>query len=316
MAFDAMLLFMSMEFIYQCLSGIQRARFPQLSEVERMPVRYEDSTNQLWQAKCVLPDQGEEVEAVLKLCSQSVLDQSPFWMGMSQLFGLKFALQMGRYAEVYRLLEQWGGLPVPRLLSAAGAQTESCGWLLAEKVEGGAVAEVVGLVEVSMLAQHLGLLHQQRSRHFGPLFEPTVEADDWGRKVVATIQELAESLKVDVQAYAKPLHSFEQAWSNRPAEFVPIMPDLRWDQFLRHAHQLVLVDVDAMVWGARELEWVMLEYLLDEQQAQLFKQEYEILASVPVIGEDRTVYRLLLFLMNVLGESSLEAWMNAPTRFD
>lgn len=311
-----MLLFMSMELVYQCLSVEQRARFPQLREIEAVPLRYEDSTNQLWQAKCALSDTGEEVEAVLKLCSQQDLDQSPFWIGMSQLFGLQFALQMGRYAEVYRLLEQWGRFSVPKVLSAESAQAEFCGWLLAEKVEGTAFDDAGGNEEVYLLAQHLGVLHQQSSNFFGPLVEPVAEAGDWGKRVVATIHGLADSLKVDIQAYSVQLQNFEQAWSSRPAEFVPIMPDLRWDQFLRHADQLVLVDLDAMVWGARELEWVMLEYLLDEPQAQLFRQVYEAHSSIPVVGEVRTVYRLLLFLMNVLGESSLQKWMCAPTRFD
>ena len=98
--------------------------------------------------------------------------------------------------------------------------------------------------------------------------------------------------------------------------FVPILPDLRWDQFLTDSNKLTgLVDLDAVVYGARELELVLLEYLLSEQQAGVFKKVYEGYQPIPDLTLCREPYRWLLFFMNVLGEQSHDAWMQAPMRF-
>ncbi|MEA1988688.1 MAG: hypothetical protein U9N57_05720, partial [Pseudomonadota bacterium] len=73
--------------------------------------------------------------------------------------------------------------------------------------------------------------------------------------------------------------------------------------------------LDAFVFGAVELEFVVLEYLLDEQQAEQFKDLYQASNTLPDLTECREVYRVLLFLMNILGEESFDTWMQAPTRF-
>ena len=94
------------------------------------------------------------------------------------------------------------------------------------------------------------------------------------------------------------------------------MPDLRWDQFLMQQGKLsALVDLDAIVYGPRTLEFVLLEYLLDQTQAECFATEYQNYQSIPDLTKVRLPYRLLLFLMNVLGETDLNSWLNHPERF-
>ena len=94
------------------------------------------------------------------------------------------------------------------------------------------------------------------------------------------------------------------------------MPDLRWDQFLRQQDKLsALVDLDAIVYGPRTLEFVLLEYLLDPSQAECFAAEYQNYQVIPDLTDVRLPYRLLLFSMNVLGETDLDEWLNHPHRF-
>jgi hypothetical protein len=92
------------------------------------------------------------------------------------------------------------------------------------------------------------------------------------------------------------------------------MPDLRWDQFLQQNKQLTaLVDLDAFVYGPKELELVLLEYLLNSEQAELFKEHYQRHSELPDLNFVRAPYRLLLFLMNVLGETDLSNWLGEGT---
>ena len=102
---------------------------------------------------------------------------------------------------------------------------------------------------------------------------------------------------------------------------VPLMMDLRWDQFSQIEGELVGVfDLDAFVFAPIELDFVILEYLLTAQQLTIFKKAYEEEGandlSVPSIAKVRNVYRVLFFLINVLGEEDIEKWMNQPCFFD
>lgn len=95
------------------------------------------------------------------------------------------------------------------------------------------------------------------------------------------------------------------------------MPDLRWDQFLTKKERLfALTDLDAIVYGPREMEWVLLEYLLTPSQAEVFLKEYTQFLPVPDLTEVRDVYRTLLYMMNVLGSTDYEAWMKQPKLFN
>ena len=109
--------------------------------------------------------------------------------------------------------------------------------------------------------------------------------------------------------------ALQQAKAIEVDEFVPIMPDLRWDQFLQQNDRLsALVDLDAFVFGPKGIELVLLEYLLSEQQAEIFNRHYQQYAHIPDLTPFRISYRILLFLMNVLGEQNLDNWLDRGVR--
>ena len=62
--------------------------------------------------------------------------------------------------------------------------------------------------------------------------------------------------------------------------------------------------------GPRELELVLLEYLLTPQQAEVFLNVYQSYLPWPDLSNQRLSYRLLLFLMNVLGETDIDKWLH------
>ncbi len=95
------------------------------------------------------------------------------------------------------------------------------------------------------------------------------------------------------------------------------MPDLRWDQFLikNDNPKLALLDLDAFVFAPRELDFILLEFLLDQQQIQCFTEVYSKYHAIPDLEYARPAYRLLLFFMEVLGEQDIDKWMMQQTRF-
>lgn len=299
---------------YHRLSERQRGELPELTAYEVVPPKFEDSTNRLWTVN-YRTDGGNE-EAILKLCHPLDIESSEFWQGMKVLFGVSFPHQMADYVKVYELVSQWSPLKVPPLVAARSSHEDFAGCLLTRKLPGLEVqGEQLTKEVAARLGHHVGSLHRHKSERFGVLFAPQKSADRWTGGVLNAVVQLARQKAVSVEAYRLELEAFERTFSGDEKEFVPIMLDLRWDQFLIHQQQLhALVDLDAMVWGARELEFVLLEYLLDESLWQGFIDAYIEYRDLPELDSVRTVYRLLLFFMNVLGEESLEAWMSAPRR--
>ncbi len=275
----------------------------ELAAVEQfVPIsaKYADSTNQLWWAISEHRRVG-----VLKLCHIDGVAESVFWQGMQGLFGLHYPSSMGLYAQVYSLLSQLCQVPVPKLIAAQSASEQYAGFLYAQALPGESLEDRADEKMVQQLALHLSALHRHQQSQFGSLFAPQFGASEWWARVEQTIADLAQQqgMAFDVRVPQTP-----------PQNFVPIMPDLRWDQFLQQSSKLTgLVDLDAFVLGARELEFVVLEYLLDEQQTLWFKRYYEL--EIPKLDACRVIYRQLLFLMNILGVESIDDWMQAPSRF-
>ncbi|MBN2866481.1 MAG: phosphotransferase [Thiotrichales bacterium] len=280
--------------------------FASLAVSAFMPPAFDDSTNQLFE---LTMDNGEQ--GVIKQCHAKGVEHSDFWIGMKSLFSFDYPQSMGDYPAVYKLLERKGAVAVPKLLACDSATADFVGFLYCSKLPNQALlSQDVSLMMVEQLAQHLAQLHQVKRAVFGSAFNPVCTAQDWWPAVLRTLRLMAEKKGVVLS-----LDDFESQQAC-PECFVPIMVDLRWDQFLTDSHALTgLVDLDAFAFGAVELEFVLLEYLLSEQQIKVFKQVYTQYNPIPDLTNCRKPYRYLLFFMNVLGEKSLDAWMQAPKRF-
>lgn len=310
-----MMVSMNETLISHYLNASQLAELPRFESATYMPKAFEDSTNQLWQVSWL--NAGKLEKGILKLCPLSHVSDSPFWQGMQGLFELRYPQEVVAYPKVYRLLESWSILNVPKLHLARSGGQEYASVLLTQKLEGDAlISSQVNADMAADLGSHLGHLHQQSSEFYGPLFAAGLDAQGWGQRVHSVITELAQQQAVSLQPYEKQLDQFKRIDRASKEAFVPIMPDLRWDQFLSKSGRLhALVDLDAMVWGRRELELVLLEYLLEADWVEVFAASYQRHLPLPDLSEVRTTYRLLLFLMGVLGEVSLEKWMLAPESF-
>ncbi len=286
---------------YPLLSPSEQIDLPRLlAEPTIMPAKFEDSTHQLWHCDTV------DGPMVLKVCALASVQQSTFWYGLNALFGVGFPNRLGDTRSTAKLLKANGYFAIPEVIAAQDNHFVLTRFLAGEDVDDSHVTDA----DVVQLAQHIGQLHQLRFEQWGDLHAPQLTAEQWRTRLVNTLEALVKqselalpaSLLADILAQAPLIEA---------SDFVPIMPDLRWDQLrrLENSDQLALIDLDAFVIGPRALELVLILYLLTPAQLSLFKQTYCKLNDWPDFAAQKRSYQLLLFLMNVLGETDLTRWM-------
>jgi len=296
---------------YPHLSSEQQQGLPELIQTRSLPAMYEDSTHQLWQCDT---SQGS---LILKICNSDNVDKSTFWQGMAYLFDVELPKQLGEFDKVYNKVNSLSPLKIPDYI-ASGSMRENqdlSAFILTLMVSGTMVeASWVNDSMVKALAQHIGQMHQCQQPTWGALCNAELTASQWPERLQHALKLLAAKQHVISEDIL--VEALKLAANCTTDYFVPIMPDLRWDQFLQqNSHLSALVDLDAFVFAPRELEFVLLEYLLDEQQAILFAEQYKKKHSLPTLSQVRKPYRLLLFMMNVLGEKDVDIWMRSPIRF-
>lgn len=286
---------------YPTLSKAEQKSLPQLIAAPvAMPAKFADSTHQLWYCDTV------DGPMVLKLCQPYAIAQSSFWQGINHLFGIQFPQQLGQTLATAGYLNTHGFFTIPTVITAVNNR-----YVLTRFVAGTDVDQLqLSNHFITQLAQHIGQLHEQRFNAWGDLHAPQWLPAQWNQRLHTSIAQLAQqsSFTIPTPVLDKAL---SQALSLNETAFVPIMPDLRWDQLRQSTNgQLALIDLDAFVIGPRALELVLILYLLTPSQLNLFKATYCEWHDWPDLSQQSACYQLLLFLMNVLGETDCNAWMS------
>lgn len=269
-----------------------------------MAAQFADSSHQLWLCDSAMGP------LVLKVADKPVIRCSAFWQGINRLFALNFPASLADSVSVQQFLSRHSPLEIPECLSAAN------GFIVCRQLAGKTLqATAVNTGIIRQLARHIAALHLQTADHWGAIQKPKFSADLWPSRLRQTLSYLAANNDIAIPPVLLG-KALKQAADIQPKTFVPVMPDLRWDQFLtEHDKLTALIDLDAFVWAPRELELVLLELLFDKPQAVLFTAEYQKHHDLPDLSMVRTTYRVLLFLMNVLGETDCQKWLAKPAYF-
>lgn len=298
--------------IYPLLTLLEQAELPRLSAAPiALPSQFEDSTHQVFLCDT---DDGP---MVLKVCDKAAVTKSGFWQGINHLFGSDFPSSLVRIKHTHNLLTELGLYAVPAFVASSRSQSQNrfvlTRFLAGEDLGAEQVTDVM-LVE---LAKHIAQLHQATQSTWGSLHTAPYAASDWSERLHASLLTLAAQSTVAIPA---PLLQtvLVQARLLQETEFVPMMLDLRWDQFRKIGNAkdrskdsaLALIDLDAFVMAPRTLDLVLLEYILTPPQFALFKTTYSTVHEWPDYSLQKPCYQLLLFLMQVLGEVDVESWMN------
>lgn len=284
-----------------------RPDLPELKQAVPVPAMFEDSTHQLWHCHT------EGGEMMLKICQQH-LTHSPCWQVIWQLFGRYLPDDLGSIDAVQKLLEQRGQLSLPALITCDSETQTLPAFMLSRFVHGRMLTPAQVTDEmVVQLGRHIASLHNVQFRHWGAVESPQNTRESWPEELLKTLVKQCAGQDINEPWLGLAVSQIEQI---NPASFSPIMLDNRWDQYLFDDKQIIaLVDIDAFVAGPAELELVLLEYQLTPHQAALFADSYQQLRTMPDLSRVRLAYRLLLFLMNALGETRLDQWMQAQAKW-
>lgn len=287
-------------FTYPLLTSAEQTRLPTLiGQPQAIPAKFEDSTHQIFYCSTIAGPM------VLKVCQAAIIGKASFWSGCNHLFATDFPASLGSIQYTHDFLQHHGRLNVPAFVAAAAHRFVLSVFLAGQDID----ADHVGNHTVIQLATHIAALHQHTYRQWGALQTPTFAANSWTSRLRETLVFLAskhglpdsDPLLAEILARTNQIHE---------TEFVPMMLDLRWDQ-LRDCddHGLTLIDLDAFVIAPRGLDLVLLEYVLTPAQWLAFRQHYVHTHPWPDLTAQKPSYQLLLFLMNILGETDLAAWM-------
>ncbi|MDG1074473.1 MAG: hypothetical protein P8O76_05880 [Methylophilaceae bacterium] len=295
-------------YLYPILTRLEQADLPRLiSAPTALARQFSDSTHQVFHCDTV------DGSMVLKICDDLVVAKSSFWQVANHLFGADFPKSLTQIHHTHQLLTQHGLYMVPDFVVASRRSFEHqfvCTRLIAgEALTTAPVTEKM----VIQLAQHIACLHQQTQSTWGNLHKPSYQANEWGGRLHASLSALAAKSKVAIPQ-ALLAHALAQASAVQETEFVPMMLDLRWDQFRRldkAQETLALIDLDAFVIAPRTLDLILLAYILTPSQYTLFKARYTECHYWPDDSVQKSCYQLLLFLMQILGETNLAQWMQS-----
>ncbi|MBN2866581.1 MAG: hypothetical protein JXK16_11300, partial [Thiotrichales bacterium] len=220
----------------QLIEAMQKNNFPFIPQAvfaligsvlktEKLPNLFEDSTHQIWRL------QTAENCYALKKCPANLvqLETAVFWRGVFHLWGLDLPKQLGGFADVYAFLAKYSGLQVPPLLRAQSSDDFQEGWLLNAWMLGFQINQSTPKL-IQQLAIHLASLHSQTQQSFGGMIGQQMPLTQWGPKVFDTLIYLAEQNQVVLPLSESAMQALRN-WV--PQNCVPVMLDLRWDQFLQ-----------------------------------------------------------------------------------
>ena len=280
------------------------------------------SSSEVWEITCGGDNarQCHHTKFILKNHkNDNLAGSTPFWHAMKLLFVMDLTKSYLNSFYSYQYLEKYSILKIPTVYDVLEG-SNSCAIAL-EKIDAVAMSiKDVNRSNIERFSRFLAGLHQQKVDRFG-VIEPLqkdfdcIEDLTWHERLALTITTLAGGRNIDSTYVNKSLELLQAV---RIKKIVPLMMDLRWDQFALKKGDLVGVfDLDAFVFAPIELDYVILEYLLPVEQVQYFYNEYFSITgqSIQITGEQRFVYRVLFYLMNALGETDFEKWMAQPELF-
>ncbi|MHB1956603.1 MAG: aminoglycoside phosphotransferase family protein [Sulfobacillus sp.] len=278
------------------------------------------------QASWVWSVDTTEGERIVRTSRFSIPPDEDFWQGAKRLFDVDSS-QVRRMVTVHRRLEPLSSIPLPKIfdVKTLGENT----YLILEKLPGYALSSFMELPAPALtkLGEALGSIHSCRYSSFGspllmekitPPFVDNHALFRFHARMVETMQYLVDTFYADdLQLRPYWTNFLDQSSHLLPLDYAsPIMLDMDPTQFLADGAAITgLVDTELYALGPRQLELIGLEYLLDEDRAQMFRLGYERIMPLPILAPYRSAYRLLLRLMSFQGTVDWTTWMNAPIRF-
>lgn len=302
------------------------ARYETIYEVSLLPSLFEDSSAEIWLIKGfagLVNNDLTSSEYILK-SHKTHPNQSgiySFWSIMQSLFGLDLVLSYKNAQYSYAKLAQISSLKMPVCYDLLQGPNQMA--LVLEKLDGHTFhAEHLTRTTIEQFTNYLAGLHNNQQAGFGLIHEVGAELkanlfqiNEWRERLKSSLMQSFQTTKIMGFDIAELLKAIDRLETQK---YVPVMMDLRWDQFaVNNGNLMGVFDLDAYVYAPIELDFVILEYLFNADQAWQFQETYFSLTgqNIGLTHEQRVVYRALFFVMNALGKNDYQNWMSQPVIF-
>lgn len=243
----------------------------------------------------------------------------PFWKGCHSLFGLD-PKRLFDLEPVNAKLAQLCPIPVPQVLRKG--LVDGRPYVVVEYMSGSLLNDFSSLSESALeaLGQALARIHTCQFEYYGSLGGQVRSVlSTFPARLIETMRLLVHQFYQQNTAIKEALSPVCEAVSQLPPleAGVPVLIDIDPTQFLREGEQLTaLVDTEAYAIGPRELDFIGLEYILDQRGATTLARGYKRILPLPHLSQVRPVYRYLYRLLEVQGSVELDEWMKYPPLFD
>jgi aminoglycoside phosphotransferase (APT) family kinase protein len=280
-------------------------------EIRELSPGYEDHASDVWLVKT------DNQEVVVRSSRMSGEPNNDFWWGCKRLFGID-PRNVHELENVNNLLSECSTIPIPRVLRKGTSSRE---YVVVEKLEGHVVKSFINQPAsmLESLGEGLAHIHQHQRRYIGnPSGSFQIQLQHFHDELIRVMKELVSKFYRNDQ---KIVHQLDEIIENLKGLPVPdsstfVLVDMDSTQFLSNGKVITgLVDTEAYVIAPRELDFIALEYILDEKGAAAFKKGYEKVMKIPDLTNYRLPYRYLYRLLSVQGSVDLDHWLNQEILF-
>lgn len=241
-----------------------------------------------------------------------------FWWGCKKLFGID-PRQVYELENVNNILNDITSIPVPKIINKGKAFSRE--FVVVEKLNGVVVQSFTGQPSTVLqsLGEGLARIHQHKVNYVGtPSGNFKVKLEEFNQHLKDTMTKLVSRFYCNQEQIKNKLDEIHNLINELPSpEYSSfVLVDMDSTQFLSNEKEITgLVDTEAYVIAPRELDFIGLEYVLDEKSAKEFKVGYERIMGLPDLTKCREPYRYLYRLLSVQGKVDINVWLNHKILF-
>ncbi|MCI0764326.1 aminoglycoside phosphotransferase family protein [Bacillus sp. TL12] len=279
--------------------------------VDTLHPGYEDHASDVWLVKT------ETEEVIVRSSKMKTEPNNDFWWGCKHLFGID-PRNVHTLETIHTQLQQYTTLPIPTVLRKHRLERE---YVVVEKLNGQVLKSFIRQPESILysLGKGLAQIHQYKANYIGnpsgtfqiPLYKFQQHITDVSKQLVGMFHSNNSKIHDSFEIFQSQLYALPA-----PKETTLILIDMDPTQFLTNGIEITgLVDTEAYVVAPRELDFIGLEYIFTEKEANAFRKGYETIMPIPNLEQYRAPYRYLYRLLSVQGNVDLEEWLQHPSFF-
>lgn len=242
-----------------------------------------------------------------------------FGLGVYHLFGLDMR-DIFMLEELNQQLMNIGQVSVPKVLKK-GKTNKGNPYIIVEFIKGKNLGYLgfkgVSLTILKSLGEIMARIHSRAYPFYGQAIgETKYSLETFHQRMFETIDLLLKKYpptNPEIEEYKK---SIDIGNIPLPIKSSLVMIDMDARQFFTNESVVsAIIDTDAYVIAPPELDLIALEYTMDEEGANAFKEGYGSILQFPRLDKARPLYRYFYRVIESQGETNFSEWMNYPYLF-